>query len=45
MERCIDRLLGDMRAYNYVIVPVHDFDHVVYEYVLIDFWSAVFEGS
>ena len=26
-ERCLVRLLGDMRSYNYVITPIHDFDH------------------
>ena len=36
-ERCMMRLLGDMRSYNYVIVPVHDFDHVVYKIRSIDF--------
>jgi hypothetical protein len=30
------RLLGDMRAYNYVIV-IHDFDQVVYKIRPIDF--------
>ena len=30
-ERCMIRLLGDMRSYNYVIVPTHDFDQVVYK--------------
>ena len=24
-ERCLIRLLGDMRSYNYVIIPTHDF--------------------
>jgi hypothetical protein len=33
-ERCMIRLLGDMRSYNYVIVPIHDFDQVVYKFVL-----------
>jgi hypothetical protein len=28
------RLLGDMRAYNYVI-PIHDFDQVVAKFVLL----------
>ena len=23
------RLLGDMRSYNYVVIPIHDFDQVV----------------
>lgn len=36
-ERCMIRLLGDMRSYNYVIVPIHDFDHVVYKIRAIDF--------
>ena len=27
-ERCMIRLLGDMRSYNYVVVPIHDFDKV-----------------
>jgi hypothetical protein len=30
-ERCLIGLLGDMRSYNYVIIPVHDFDQVIYE--------------
>ena len=30
------RLLGDMRSYNYVIVPTHDFDQVVYKIRAID---------
>lgn len=44
-ERCLIRLLGDMRAYNYVIVPVHDFDHVVYKIRAIDFDQQSFEGK
>ncbi|MEM9000183.1 MAG: hypothetical protein AAGB24_07950 [Bacteroidota bacterium] len=44
-ERCMIRLLGDMRAYNYVIVPVHDFDHVVYRIRAIDFDQQCFEGN
>jgi hypothetical protein len=43
-ERCMIRLLGDMRSYNYVIVPVHDFDHVVYKIRAIDFDQQSFEG-
>lgn len=39
------RLLGDMRSYNYVIVPVHDFDHVVYRIRAIDFDQQCFEGK
>ena len=30
-ERCMIRLLGDMRAYNYVVIPTHDFDQVIYK--------------
>ncbi|MEM9142475.1 MAG: hypothetical protein AAGA86_05765 [Bacteroidota bacterium] len=44
-ERCLIRLLGDMRSYNYVIVPVHDFDHVVYRIRAIDFDQQSFEGK
>jgi hypothetical protein len=44
-ERCMIRLLGDMRAYNYVIVPTHDFDHVVYKIRAIDFDQQCFEGN
>ena len=43
-ERCMIRLLGDMRSYNYVIVPVHDFDHVVYRIRAIDFDQQCYEG-
>ncbi|CAM3886632.1 hypothetical protein FLBR109950_06700 [Flavobacterium branchiophilum] len=44
-ERCMIRLLGDMRAYNYVIIPIHDFDHVVYKIRAIDFDQQSYEGS
>jgi hypothetical protein len=44
-ERCMIRLLGDMRAYNYVIVPIHDFDHVVYKIRPIDFDQQSYEGN
>ena len=44
-ERCMIRLLGDMRSYNYVIVPVHDFDQVVYKIRAIDFDQQCFEGK
>lgn len=43
-ERCMIRLLGDMRSYNYVIVPVHDFDHVIYRIRPIDFDQQSYEG-
>ena len=44
-ERCMIRLLGDMRAYNYVIVPIHDFDQVVYKIRPIDFDQQCYEGN
>ena len=34
-----------MRSYNYVIVPTHDFDHVVYKIRAIDFDQQCFEGK
>lgn len=44
-ERCMIRLLGDMRSYNYVIVPTHDFDKVVYKVRAIDFDQQSYEGK
>ncbi|PTM07833.1 MAG: hypothetical protein DA407_09735 [Bacteroidetes bacterium] len=44
-ERCMIRLLGDMRSYNYVIVTTHDFDHVDYKIRAIDFDQQSFEGK
>ncbi|MDA8923745.1 hypothetical protein N9Q60_00805 [Flavobacteriaceae bacterium] len=44
-ERCMIRLLGDMRAYNYVIIPTHDFDQVVYKIRAIDFDQQSYEGK
>lgn len=44
-ERCTLRLLGDMRSYNYVVVPTHDFDHVDYKIRAIDFDQQNFEGN
>ena len=44
-ERCLIRLLGDMRSYNYVIVPTHDFDHVVFKIRAIDFDQQSYEGN
>lgn len=44
-ERCMIRLLGDMRSYNYVIVPTHDFDTIVYKIRPIDFDQQSFEGK
>lgn len=44
-ERCMVGLLGDMRSYNYVVIPIHDFDHVVYRIRAIDFDQQSYEGS
>ena len=44
-ERCFVRLLGDMRAYNYVIVLTHDFDRIQYRLRAIDFDQQSFEGN
>ena len=44
-ERCMIRLLGDMRAYNYVVVPTHDFDQVIYKIRPIDFDQQSYEGK
>jgi hypothetical protein len=44
-ERSMIRLLGDMRAYNYVIIPIHDFDQVVYRIRAIDFDQQCYEGN
>ncbi len=44
-ERCMIRLLGDMRSYNYVIVPTHDFDHIVFKIRAIDFDQQSYEGK
>ncbi|QSS96981.1 hypothetical protein [Psychroflexus sp. ALD_RP9] len=44
-ERCTLRLLGDMRSYNYVVIPTHDFDHVDYKIRAIDFDQQNFEGN
>jgi len=44
-ERSTLRLLGDMRAYNYVIVPTHDFDQVQYRIRAMDFDQQSYEGK
>ncbi|MDA9316748.1 hypothetical protein N9Q58_02395 [Polaribacter sp.] len=44
-ERCLIRLLGDMRSYNYVIIPTHDFDQIIYKIRAIDFDQQSFEGN
>ena len=44
-ERCMIRLLGDMRSYNYVIISTHDFDQVIYKIRAIDFDQQCYEGN
>ncbi|NOR28366.1 MAG: hypothetical protein GQ540_07545 [Lutibacter sp.] len=44
-ERCMIRLLGDMRSYNYVIVASYDFDQVEYRIRAMDFDQQCFEGN
>jgi hypothetical protein len=44
-ERCMIRLLGDMRSYNYVVIPIHDFDQVIYKIRAIDFDQQCYEGK
>lgn len=44
-ERCMLGLLGDMRSYNYVVIPTHDFDQVVYRIRPIDFDQQCYEGN
>jgi hypothetical protein len=44
-ERCIIRLLGDMRSYNYVIVASYDFDQVEYRIRAMDFDQQSYEGN
>jgi hypothetical protein len=39
------RLLGDMRSYNYVVIPIHDFDQVIYKIRAIDFDQQSYEGK
>jgi hypothetical protein len=43
-ERCFTRLLGDMRAYNFVVEITQDFDNVQYRLRAIDFDQQSFEG-
>ncbi len=43
-ERCFVRLLGDMRAYNFVVNVIHDLDQVQYRLRAIDFDQQSFEG-
>lgn len=42
-ERCFVRLLGDMRAYNFVVVVTQDFDQVQYRIRAIDFDQQCYE--
>lgn len=44
-ERCLVRLLGDMRSYNYVVTPTHDFFSIIYKIRAIDFDQQSFEGN
>lgn len=44
-ERCLISLLGDMRSYNYVVIPIHDFDQVYYRIRSIDFDQEAYEGK
>ncbi|MDX1904585.1 MAG: hypothetical protein SFU27_10545 [Thermonemataceae bacterium] len=44
-ERCFVRLLGDMRAYNYVIDITPDFDNEQYRVRAIDFDQQSYEGK
>jgi hypothetical protein len=44
-ERALVRYLGDMRSYNYVIIPTHDFDQVIYNIRAIDFDQQSYEGK
>jgi len=43
-ERTFVRLLGDMRAYNYVVEIIQDFDNVQYHLRAMDFDQQSFEG-
>jgi hypothetical protein len=44
-ERCFFTLLGDMRAYNFVVEITHDFDDVQYRIRSIDFDQQCYEGK
>lgn len=44
-ERCMIRMLGDMRSYNYVIVASYDFDQVEYRIRAMDFDQQSYEGN
>jgi hypothetical protein len=44
-ERCFLRLLGDMRAYNFVFIITPDFDDYKFFIRAIDFDQQFYEGS
>lgn len=44
-ERCLVRLLGDMRSYNYVFDITPDFDEVQFRIRAIDFDQQSYEGK
>ncbi len=44
-ERCFVRLLGDMRAYNFVVVATGDFDGTQFRIRAIDFDQQSYEGA
>jgi len=44
-ERCTIGLLGDMRSYNYVVIPIYDFDQRIFKIRAIDFDQQSYEGS
>lgn len=44
-ERCMIGLLGDMRSYNFVIIPIYDFDQRIFKIRAIDFDQQSYEGS
>ncbi len=43
-ERCFVRLLGDMRAYNFVVEIHQDFDNIQYRLRAMDFDQQSYEG-
>lgn len=44
-ERCMIGLLGDMRSYNFVVIPIYDFDQRIFRIRAIDFDQQSYEGS
>ena len=44
-ERCMIGLLGDMRSYNFVVIPTYDFDQRIFKIRAIDFDQQSYEGS